>query len=159
MTYVSTIVGLLSSKSLTTKMSLTSSLAASAIGAIIGRDVLTSDGQIPETLQVLDMDTFHKSSLLAPTMSTPPQPPPVRIPYIHPGSGKQILVKTLTGKTITFVFESSDTIGHIMKLYHDHHDGFPVDQQRLIYADKQLESDQTFADFNIQTGSTLIASS
>ena len=66
----------------------------------------------------------------------------------------QIFIKTLSGKTITLNVDTTNTIKDVMSGIEDK-EGIPLIQQRLIFAGKQLEDNQTLADYNITSDITI----
>ncbi len=66
----------------------------------------------------------------------------------------QIFVKTLGCKTITLELEASSSINCVKQKIQDR-EGIPTNQQRLVFAGKQLESEGTLQNYSIQNEATL----
>lgn len=68
--------------------------------------------------------------------------------------GFQIFVRTLTGKTIIVVVSGADTIKDV-KAKIEGKNGVVPDQQRLMFAGRQLKDQQRVSDYNIKDESKL----
>jgi len=66
----------------------------------------------------------------------------------------ELIVKTLTGKTIKIENADLKTVADLKAAIQDK-EGVPPEQQRLIYSGKQLEDAARLADYNITSGETL----
>lgn len=67
----------------------------------------------------------------------------------------QIFIKILSGKIIPLEVSESDSIQTIKQMIAEHKEGLPFDNQRLIFAGKQLENNQTLTYYNIKNEFTL----
>ena len=71
-----------------------------------------------------------------------------------PGERIQVFVKTLTGKTTEVCISTNATIFALKREIEDELE-WPAEQQRLIFADEQLENDKMVSDYSIANHSVL----
>lgn len=87
------------------------------------------------------------------TDTAPVAPAPVA-PVPTTAQSGQIFIKTLQGESLPIDYNGAMKIGDLKNMIHSERQ-IPVDQQRLIFQGKQLEDDNTLADYNIETGSNI----
>lgn len=66
----------------------------------------------------------------------------------------ELPVKTMSGKTVVVQVQMTDTIESVKKQIQSK-EGIPVDQQRLIFAGKELENDHKVGEYNFMKDSTI----
>lgn len=66
----------------------------------------------------------------------------------------QVFVKTLTGKTITLEISPNNSIEEVKNKIQAR-EGVPAEEQRLIFAEKQLENGHQVSDYDIKKDSTI----
>ena len=71
-----------------------------------------------------------------------------------PEGAMMLFVKSLTGKNINVIVEPSSSVEHVKRLIQEE-EGIPQDQQRLIFAGRQLEDDHSLSHYNIQKYDTI----
>ena len=70
------------------------------------------------------------------------------------GGSFNLFIKSINGKTRTLTVQRTDTIAQI-KLQIQEKEGIAPEEQRLIYAGKNLEDTKTVMDYNLTSDSTL----
>ena len=120
---------------------------AEALSTLSGHDIIAPSVKIKDFEEscIFSLDSFHKYTLgwVEGLPATLPSPGDI-----------QVVVKTLTGKTITFTVNPFMDIEDLKAEIQDK-EGIPPNQHRLIFVGRKLEEGKTLDQYNIGDGSTL----
>ena len=120
---------------------------AEALSTLSGHDIIAPSVKIKDFEEscIFSLDSFHKYTLgwVEGLPATLPSPGDI-----------QVVVKTLTGKTITFTVNPFMDIEDLKAEIQDK-EGIPPNQHRLIFAGRKLEEGKTLDQYKIGDGSTL----
>jgi ubiquitin-large subunit ribosomal protein L40e len=108
-----------------------------------------------EEIIVENLETFSECCRVAQNLNDVGRESVFRLKFhtVSPLSAK-VYVKTLTGKTIPLYVILTDTVESV-KIQIQEIDGAPPDQQRLIFAGRELEDGRSMSYYNIQNESVL----
>ncbi|KAF3912595.1 hypothetical protein AA313_de0200406 [Arthrobotrys entomopaga] len=163
-------------------MTADASLLTAAIGALVGCRVVTYDEHLrnPKRFQPLDVEAFHKSVLVAPPsrllMDSASSGPSTsnngrgfllgyltgalitrRSNQAEPLFTDRLItvfVRTLSGRTVTITANLSDTVATLKEEIAEKAD-VPPEDQRLVYAGKELEDQYNLHFYGISDTSTI----